>query len=152
MVFCKVWWSQILRLTCPAMAIPVILKVGYLRNYCSYLLNICIDESMKTSLSETEIKFKNIQKMREKLKVTTNYLTVPRISVTWCCVTDFDFWTLQVLMYIGNYLKMGTVSFYYTVIGLKDSDWMANSVDPDLICDYTICPDLSVWKLRINTV
>ena len=30
------------------------------------------------SLSENEIKFKNIQKMREYLKVSTNVLTAPR--------------------------------------------------------------------------
>ena len=33
---------------------------------------------MKAPLSENEITFKNIQKMRELLKVSTNFLTVPR--------------------------------------------------------------------------
>ena len=42
-----------------------IFKVDFLRNYCSYLLYICIDERMTAPLSENEIKFKNIQKMRE---------------------------------------------------------------------------------------
>ena len=49
--------SSISNLTCPAMAT--------LGNYCSYLLYICIDERMKAPLSENEMKFKNIQKMRE---------------------------------------------------------------------------------------
>ena len=39
----------------------------------------------------------------------------------------------------------------------KDVDKIANSVDPDqtrssLIWVFTVCPDLSVWKLRNNTV
>ena len=34
---------------------------------------------MTTSSSENEIKLKNIQKMRKKLKVSTNVLTGPRI-------------------------------------------------------------------------
>ena len=36
----------------------------------------------------------------------------------------------------------------------KDADRIANSVDPDksLIWEYTVCPDLSVRKLRIITV
>ena len=78
-VLCKVWCSQISRLTCPATATPGVLKVIYLRNYCSYCLHICIDERMTTSLCANKIKFKNIQKMQEKLKVSTNFLTVPRI-------------------------------------------------------------------------
>ena len=57
-----------------------------------------------------------------------------------------------------NYPKVGTVSFYYRAKGPKDSDRMANSVDPDqtapssLIWVYTVCPDLSVRKLRIIMV
>ena len=43
------------------------------------LLYICIDERMNTRFSKNEIKFKNIQKMRELSKVFTNFLTVPRI-------------------------------------------------------------------------
>ena len=76
---CKVDEVNFSRLTCPAMATPCVLKAGYLRNNCSNFLHICIDEMMKASLFENEIKFKNIQKMREKLKVSTNFLTVPRI-------------------------------------------------------------------------
>ena len=39
----------------------------------------------------------------------------------------------------------------------KDADGMANSVDPgqeqsDLIWVYSVCLDLSVWKLRNITV
>ena len=30
-----------------------------------------------------------------------------------------------------NYPKIGTVSFYYRVIGPKDADGIANSADPD---------------------
>ena len=39
-------------------------------------------------------------------------------------------------------------------MGPKDADGMANSVDPDqtLVWVYTICPDLSVLKLRFITV
>ena len=41
-------------------------------------------------------------------------------------------------------------------MGPKDADGMANSVDPDqtrssLVWVYTVCPDLSVRKLRIIT-
>ena len=42
-----------------------IFKVSYLRNYCSYCLYIYVDEGMKTTLSESQIKFKNIREMRE---------------------------------------------------------------------------------------
>ena len=45
---------------------------------------------------------------------------------------------------------------YYRVRSPKDADSMANSVDPDqsssLIWDYTVCPGLSVRKLRIITL
>ena len=47
---------------------------------------------------------------------------------------------------------------YHRVMSPKDADRMANSVDPDqtdpLCADlvYTVCPDLSVWKLRTVTV
>ena len=41
----------------------------------------------------------------------------------------------------------------------KDADGMANSVDPDQTAHlgesdwvYTVCPDFSVWKLRIIMV
>ena len=37
----------------------------------------------------------------------------------------------------SSYPKIGTVSFYYIVIGPKDADEMANSVDPDLIWVYS---------------
>ena len=63
------------------------------------------------------------------------------------------------------YPKIGTLSLYYRVIGPKDADRMANSVDPDQtwskqcrpwsdcssIWIYTVCPDLPVRKLRIIT-
>ena len=60
-----------------------------------------------------------------------------------------------------NYPKIGSVSFYYRVMGPNDADGMANSVDPDqiaslisrssLIWVYTVCPDQSVRKLRTIT-
>ena len=64
-----------------------------------------------------------------------------------------------------NYPKIGTVSFYYRVMGPKDADRMANSVEPDqtaprgLIRVYSVYhsilsvhSDLSVRKLRNITV
>ena len=50
---------------------------------------------------------------------------------------------------------------YHRVMCPKDAEWIANSVDPDqtaplgavcLIWVYTVCPGLSIWKLRIITV
>ena len=41
---------------------------------------------------------------------------------------------------------------YHRVMSLNDADGMANSVDPDLIWVCTICPGISVRKLRIITV
>ena len=46
---------------------------------------------------------------------------------------------------------------YHRVMSPNDADGMANSVDPDqtmssLIWVCTVCPDLSVRKLRIITV
>ena len=58
-----------------------------------------------------------------------------------------------------NYPKFWTESFYYIVLGPKDTDRTANSVDPDqtasrssLIWVCTVCLDLPVWKLRIITI
>ena len=52
-----------------------------------------------------------------------------------------------------NYAKIGTVSFHYRIMGPKDTDGMANSVDPYQTAPrvYTVCPDLSDRKLRIIT-
>ena len=50
------------------------------------------------------------------------------------------------------------LSFYYRIMGQKHAVGIANSVDPDktawssLIWVYTVCPGLSVQKLRIITV
>ena len=43
-------------------------------------------------------------------------------------------------------------SRYYSVMSPKDADRMANSVDPDQIWVCTVCPCLSVQKLRIIKV
>ena len=58
---------------------------------------------------------------------SANYCKIPKNVDTWkrCC----------------NYPKIGTVSFYDRVMGLKDADGMANSVDPDqssLVWVYTL--------------
>ena len=55
----KVWWRQF------STATPCVFNVDFFRNYCNYLLYIYTDERKKTLLSENEIKFKNIQMMRE---------------------------------------------------------------------------------------
>ena len=60
----KRFWS-ISSLTYPATATPCEFKVDFLRNYCSYWLYICTYDRMKAPLSENEITFKNIQKMRK---------------------------------------------------------------------------------------
>ena len=54
-----------------------------------------------------------------------------------------------------NYSKIGTVWFYYRLMGPIEADEIANSEDPDqtaLIWVYTVCPDLSVRKRRSITV
>ena len=58
-----------------------------------------------------------------------------------------------------NHSKIWTMWLYHRVMSPKDADGMANSVDPDqtaprssLIWVCTICPGLSVHKLRIITV
>ena len=57
-----------------------------------------------------------------------------------------------------NHCKISTKWLYHRVMSPNDADGMANSVDPDqtapssLIRVYTVCPGISVWKLRIITV
>ena len=46
-----------------------------------------------------------------------------------------------------NYPKIGTVSFYYQVIGLNDADGMANSADPDQIAPREEQSDLGLHCL-----
>ena len=84
----------------------------------------------------------------------------------------YQYWRKQqprsVLIFCGKYhiyrknldtQKNGVIilKFYCIVMGPKDADKMTNSVDPDqtessLIWVYTVCPCLSVWKLRIIMV
>ena len=64
----------------PAKATPGVFKFSYLRNYCRYFLYICLMKRMKTTLSKNKMRFKVIQKMPAQLVVSTNFLTVPRIS------------------------------------------------------------------------
>ena len=57
-----------------------------------------------------------------------------------------------------NHSKIWTMWHYHRVMSPNHTDGMANSVDPDqtarssLIWVCTVCPDLSVWKLRNITV
>ena len=58
-----------------------------------------------------------------------------------------------------NHPKIWTTWLFWRVMHPKDTAGIANSVDPDqtaprssLIWVCTVCPDLSVWKLRIITV
>ena len=64
----------------PAKATPGVFKASYLRNYCRYLLYICLIKRMKTTLSENKMRFKVIQKIQAQLGVSTNLLTVPQID------------------------------------------------------------------------
>ena len=52
--------------------------------------------------------------------------------------------------------KIWTMWLYHSVMSPNDADGMANSVDPDqpapLIWVCTVCPGISVQKLRITTV
>ena len=50
-----------------------------------------------------------------------------------------------------KYPENGTVSFYYRVMGQKDADGMANSVDPYQTAPLRACPHLSVLKVKIIT-
>ena len=50
--------------------------------------------------------------------------------------------------------KIPTIWIYLRVMRPKDADGMANIVDPDQTAPlgsrvYIVCPDLSVWKLKI---
>ena len=47
-----------------------------------------------------------------------------------------------------NYSKIWTMWLYYKVMSPNDADRMANSVDPD----QTVCPGISVQKLRTITI
>ena len=58
-----------------------------------------------------------------------------------------------------NHSKIWTMWLYHWVMSPNDADGMANSVDPDqtapwssLIRVFTVCPGISVRKLRIITV
>ena len=51
-----------------------------------------------------------------------------------------------------NHSKIWTMWLYHRVMSPNDADGMANSVDPDQIWVSTVCPGISVWKLRIITV
>ena len=53
-----------------------------------------------------------------------------------------------------NHSKIWTMWLYHMVISPNDADRMAKSVDPDqtLIWVRTVCPGISVRKLRIITV
>ena len=54
-----------------------------------------------------------------------------------------------------NHSKIWTMWLYYRVMSPNNADGMANSVDPDqtaLIWVCTVCPGISVRKLRIITV
>ena len=51
-----------------------------------------------------------------------------------------------------NYPKIGTVSFYYRVMGPVDADGMANSVWSGCSSSLHCLNRPSVWKLRIITV
>ena len=54
-----------------------------------------------------------------------------------------------------NHSKILTIWLYHRVMSPNDAEGMANSVDPirsSLIWVCTVCPDLSVRKLRIIMV
>ena len=55
-----------------------------------------------------------------------------------------------------NYSKIWTMWLYHRVMCPNNADGMANSVDPDQTCSLiwvcTVCPGISVQKLRIFTV
>ena len=92
-----------------------------------------------------QIQEKRQQKSGMKYNSFTMYRKFPRYSDTQkiCC----------------NYSKIWTVLLYHRVNSPNDADGMANSVDPDqvaprssLIWVCTVCPGISVRKLRIITV
>ena len=56
-----------------------------------------------------------------------------------------------------NHSKIWTMWLYHRVMSPNDAEGIANSVDPDqtrssLIWVCTVCPSISIWKLRIITV
>ena len=69
----------------------------------------------------------------------------PKIPTMYCKNSD-------IRKICCNHPKIWTRSIYRRVIRSKDEEGITNSVDPDLIWVYTVCPNLSVWKLRIITV
>ena len=66
------------------------------------------------------------------ISALSNYSETPKTLDAWkiCC----------------NHSKLGTSPFYYRVMCPNDAD--ANTVDADLLCASTVCPDLSLRKLR----
>ena len=78
--FAKFWWRRFSKLTWDTYATPCVSKFSYLRNYYRYFLYICVIKRVKPTVSENKIRFKGIQKMRAQLRVSTNFLTIPRIS------------------------------------------------------------------------
>ena len=57
---------------------------------------------------------------------------------------------IQTLETCCNYPKIWTVGFFHRVLCPKDTDRMANSVDPDQTAP-SVCPDISFRKLRLIT-
>ena len=78
--FAKFWWRRFSKLTWDTYATLCVSKFSYLRNYYRYFLYICVIKRVKPTVSENKIRFKGIQKMRAQLRVSTNFLTIPRIS------------------------------------------------------------------------
>ena len=80
--------------------------------------------------------------LQHVLQSIYNYRKFPKYSVTQkiCC----------------NHSKILTMWLYYRVMSPNDADGMANSVVPDqtapLIWVCTVCPGISIRKLRIITV
>ena len=90
---------------------------------------------------------KTVAKMCRKTMLIFNYYyrKFPKYSdtQTTCC----------------NHYKIWTMWLYHRVMSLNNADRMANNADPDqtaprssLIRVYTVCPGISVRKLRIITV
>ena len=72
-----------------------------------------------------------------------------------CCYRKFPKYS-DTQIICCNHSKIWTMWLYHRVMSPNDENGMANSVDPDQtapqIWVYTVCPGISVRKLRIITV
>ena len=111
--FAKFRWRRFSKVAWPAKATPGVIMLSYLRNYCRYVLNMCLNKWMKTTVSENKMRFKVIQKMPAQLDVSTTFLTAPRI---WLRKRESKFSDLsQVRIEMKRIVRLGVHLFIESI-------------------------------------